>query len=284
MSVDSPRDVADQAAAALAPELDLFAEHDMVSFGRSLGAVLAGLPSRPAEVTRALTRYASSVGQVPVSALGRWLGSQAPPPVPLDPKDRRIADPAWNDNPAFYARRVFYIALARLSEELVDAADVNPVAREKARVAMELLINASSPTNFLSTNPAALKHAFDTGGMSLLKGLRNWVDDLVNNGGRPRQVDRSPFRVGENLAATPSKVVYRNDLMELLQYEPQTEKVHANPLLMSPPWINKYYVMDLAPNRSFIEWAVQHGRTVFVLSYRNPTPEMSGVTMDDYLV
>ena len=106
----------------------------------------------------------------------------------------------------------------------------------------------------------------------------------MNNEGRPRQVDTSPFEVGRNLAATPAKVVYRNDLMELLQYEPQTEQVHANPLLCSPPWINKYYVMDLAPGRSFIEWAVQHGRTVFAISYRNPSTEMSGVTMDDYLV
>ena len=97
-------------------------------------------------------------------------------------------------------------------------------------------------------------------------------------------MDTSGFEVGVNLACTPSKVVYRNDLMELLQYEPQTEQVHATPLLCSPPWINKYYVMDLAPDRSFIEWAVQHGRTVFAISYKNPSADMSGTTMDDYLV
>ena len=151
-------------------------------------------------------------------------------------------------------------------------------------MATELMLDALAPTNFLPTNPAALKRAFDTAGMSLAKGARNFADDLVNNEGRPRQVDDSPFEVGRNLAATPAKVVYRNDLMELLQYEPQTEQVHANPLLCSPPWINKYYVMDLAPGRSFIEWAVQHGRTVFAISYKNATKEMSGVTMDDYLV
>jgi polyhydroxyalkanoate synthase len=106
----------------------------------------------------------------------------------------------------------------------------------------------------------------------------------VNNRGRPRQVDTSRFEVGRNLAVTPSKVVFRNELMELLQYEPQTEQVHAAPLLCSPPWINKYYVMDLAPGRSFIEWAVQHDRTVFAISYRNPSKGMAGVTMDDYLV
>jgi polyhydroxyalkanoate synthase len=146
------------------------------------------------------------------------------------------------------------------------------------------MLDAMAPTNFLATNPAALKRAFDTGGMSLVLGARNFADDLANNGGRPRQVDTRPFEVGRNVAATPAKVVYRNDLMELLQYEPQTEQVHANPLLCSPPWINKYYVMDLAPERSFIEWAVQHGRTVFAISYKNATKEMSRTTMDDYLV
>jgi polyhydroxyalkanoate synthase len=115
-------------------------------------------------------------------------------------------------------------------------------------------------------------------------GTRNFVDDLIHNEGRPRQVDAAAFQVGRDLAITPSRVVYRNDLMELLQYEPQTEQVRAAPLLCSPPWINKYYIMDLAPGRSFIEWAVQHGRTVFAISYKNPSAEMSGVSMDDYLV
>jgi polyhydroxyalkanoate synthase subunit PhaC len=110
------------------------------------------------------------------------------------------------------------------------------------------------------------------------------MSDLLTNGGRPRQVDTTPFVKGKNLAATPAKVVYRNELMELMQYEPQTEQVHANPLLCSPPWINKYYVMDLSPGRSFIEWAIKHNHTVFAISYRNPPAEMSRVTMDDYLV
>ena len=107
---------------------------------------------------------------------------------------------------------------------------------------------------------------------------------MLNNNGRPRQVDTRPFRVGENLAATPGKVVFKNELMELIQYAPQTPKVHAIPVLASPPWINKYYVMDLAPGRSFLEWAVQHERTVFAISYRNPDASMGGTTLDDYLI
>ncbi len=115
-------------------------------------------------------------------------------------------------------------------------------------------------------------------------GAAHAVDDLLHNGGRPRQVDSRPFTVGQNLAATPGKVVFRNELMELIQYAPQTPQVHAVPVLASPPWINKYYVMDLAPDRSFIEWAVQHQRTVFAISYRNPDKSMSGITLDDYLI
>jgi polyhydroxyalkanoate synthase len=145
-----------------------------------------------------------------------------------------------------------------------------------------MLADAFAPTNLLLGNPAALKRAFDTGGWSVLLGARNCLEDLRHNGGRPRQVDASPFRLGENMAATPSKVVFRNELIELLQYLPQTDEVHSVPLLASPPWINKYYIMDLAPGRSLIEWAVQHGRTVFAISYRNPDASMSGITMDDY--
>ena len=146
------------------------------------------------------------------------------------------------------------------------------------------MLDALAPTNFLLTNPAALKRAFETGGASLAAGAGNFLDDLLRNGGRPRQVDTSSFTVGGNLAATPGKVVFRNELMELIQYAPQTPKVRAVPMLASPPWINKYYIMDLAPGRSFIEWAVRHERTVFAISYRNPDASMRGVTLDDYLL
>jgi polyhydroxyalkanoate synthase len=124
----------------------------------------------------------------------------------------------------------------------------------------------------------------ETGGSSVAAGAAHAVDDLMHNGGRPRKVDTSSFVLGKNMAATPGKVVFKNDLMELIQYTPQTPQVHAIPVLASPPWINKYYVMDLAPGRSFLEWAVRHQRTVFAISYRNPDTSMSGVTLDDYLI
>ena len=284
MAVESPWDIADRAASVLAPESDLVANPDVADFGKALAQALRGAGANPAALVGAYTNLLTDLARIPPAALGRWIGAEVDPPLPVNPKDRRFADPAWSDNPAFFALRQAYLAASRLSRDLVDAAGLDAATAAKARMATDLLLDTLAPTNFLPTNPAALKTAFDTGGASLLRGLRHFVDDLVNNKGRPRQVDTSPFRLGENLAATPAKVVYRNELMELLQYEPQTPQVRSSPLLCSPPWINKYYVMDLAPGRSFIEWAVRHGRTVFSISYRNPGPEMSGVTMDDYLV
>src|SRR5260221_5043090 len=177
-----------------------------------------------------------------------------------------------------------YVAGGRLADDLPAAGLGGTLSDEKAELAIHFALDVLAPTNFLLTNPAGVKPAFETGGMRVLAGARNCLDDLVNNGGRPRQVDTTPFELGLNLAATPGRVVFRNDLIELIQYAPQSKRVRAVPLLASPPWINKYYVMDLAPGRSFLEWAVQHRRTVFAISYRNPDASMSQVTLDDYLV
>jgi polyhydroxyalkanoate synthase len=284
MTTDFVRDVGAQAASVLAPETDLFEEVDLVGFSRAIATAARSLAGHPSTVTTAGLQLATRLTQIPAVAMARWLGADTAPPVEVDPKDRRFADPAWSENPGFYSTRLAYLAASQFVRDLLEAADVDRVTRRKARLAVDLVLAASAPTNFLPLNPAALKRAFDTGGLSLVKGLANLLEDARTNGGRPRQVDTSPFTLGTNLAATPAKVVFRNELMELLQYEPQTEQVHAVPLLCSPPWINKYYVMDLAPGRSFIEWAVRHGRTVFAISYRNPTAEMSGVTLEDYLV
>jgi polyhydroxyalkanoate synthase len=281
---ETPREVGERAANALAPESGLFEDMDAAGFGGALAQVLRFGAAHPAVPGQAAMRMAADLARVPLVTAAAWLGRPVEPPVPIDAKDRRFADPAWTGNPLFYGVRLSYLIACRAAQDVVTSAGLDAGTADKAAAATQLMLDALAPTNFLPTNPAAIKHAFDSAGMSLAKGARNFADDLVNNEGRPRQVDTRPFEVGRNLAATPARVVYRNDLMELLQYEPQTEQVHANPLLCSPPWINKYYVMDLAPGRSFIEWAVQHGRTVFAISYKNASKEMSAVTMDDYLV
>jgi polyhydroxyalkanoate synthase len=233
---------------------------------------------------RAWLRFGAAMSRVWPVAAARWLGADTPPPVPVDARDKRFADPAWDHNPGFFALRQAYLAARRLAGDLLTAGHGDLRADQKAQLAVGFAFDALAPTNFLATNPAALKKAFETGGASVLAGTRNMLDDLARNGGRPRQVDRTPFQLGRNLAATPGRVVFRNDLMELIQYAPQTTQVRSVPLLASPPWINKYYVMDLSPGRSFIEWAVQHRRTVFTISYRNPDASMSGVRLDDYLI
>jgi poly(3-hydroxyalkanoate) synthetase len=141
-----------------------------------------------------------------------------------------------------------------------------------------------SPGRHASNLESVRRRAFDTGGRSVVAGALNVVNDVAFNGGRPAQVDTTPFTVGESLAATPGVVVFRNDPFELIQYRPRTEMVHETPLLISPPWINKYYVLDLAPDRSLMEWAVRHNRTIFVIRYRNPDASLRNKTMDDYLV
>ncbi|GEL18858.1 PHA/PHB synthase family protein [Pseudonocardia asaccharolytica] len=281
---ESSREVAERAASVLGPETDLFENLDAAGFGAALARAARASLSNPVKPTLAAFRLAGDLARIPLVTATHWLGREMEPPVPPDPKDRRFADPAWNVNPAFYSIQLAYLAACRFARDVVGSAALEAETARKAALALDLALDALAPTNFLVANPAALKRAFDTGGVSVAKGARNFVDDLFRNEGRPRQVDTSAFEVGGNLAVTPAKVVYRNELMELLQYEPQTEQVHAVPLLFSPPWINKYYILDLSPGRSLIEWAVKHGRTVFVISYRNPSKEMAGTTMDDYLV
>jgi polyhydroxyalkanoate synthase len=278
-------ETAETAAETLAPEFGLVSDVDSGDFGKSLGAVLRRAAAHPGAVLSAQLRFASRLAGIGPSAVGRWFGSESAPPVEVG-KDRRFSDPAWEDNPGFFALRQSYLAALRLAEDLLEAgrASGDDLSNAKAEMMTRLIFDTLAPTNFLLTNPAALKRAFETAGASLVAGSRHFVDDLLHNGGRPRQVDTRPFELGKNLAATPGKVVFRNDLMELIQYAPQSENVHAVPLLASPPWINKYYVMDLAPGRSFLEWAVRHNRTVFAISYRNPDATMQNVSLDDYLI
>jgi polyhydroxyalkanoate synthase len=205
--------------------------------------------------------------------------------APLSPAtgDKRFADRAYGENPFFFLLEQEYLLGCQLVSELLDAAQLEESQDAKARFAAQFLLDALSPTNTLLGNPAALKEAFDTGGKSLVRGAKNLLSDLRHHRGWPSQVDSSGFVMGINMAATPGAVVYRNDLIELIQYQAQTEQVHAVPLLFCPPWINKYYIMDLAPGKSLIEWAVQHGHTCFVISYRNPDASMAELSLEDYL-
>jgi len=281
--IDIALQAAQDAAQALAPEADLVADLDMAGFGGSLLAVLNRAMEHPVTLAGASLRLTANLARATQFATARAMGLAVAPPIEPD-RDKRFADATWEDNPAYAALRQFYLASRQFTGEVLDTGRGDPVSDGKAQLATGFLLDALSPTNFLMTNPAALKRAFETGGGSLVAGTRNFLDDLAHNKGKPKQVDTSSFHLGQNMAATPGRVVYSSELMELIQYAPQTPQVRSIPMLASPPWINKYYIMDLAPGRSFIEWAVQHGHTVFAISYRNPSAEMSGITLDDYLI
>ena len=256
---------------------------DPVSFLRSLGAAGVALAKNPSGTVAANGRMAIGLAAAVRAAAGRAVGSDASGPVAPAAGDKRFRDPAYEDNPLYFLLEQEYLLSGQLVDELLDAAGLEATQDLKARFAAKFIVDAMAPTNTLPGNPAALREAFDTGGKSVVRGAMNMLDDVRNNGGWPSQVDATGFEVGVNMAATPGAVVYRSDLIELIQYEPQVKTVHAVPLLFCPPWINKYYIMDLAPGKSLIEWAVQHGHTCFAISYRNPDASMRDVDFEDYL-
>jgi polyhydroxyalkanoate synthase len=200
-----------------------------------------------------------------------------------DRGDRRFADPAFQTNPAY--RRLLQSYLVSRAELLatVDDLRLDEKSADRARFALGLVTEAAAPTNTLLGNPGALKKAFDTGGMSLLRGARNWLGDVRHNGGMPSMVDRRPFKVGATIATSPGAVVFRNDVLELIQYLPTTITVRERPTLLVPPQINKFYVLDLAPGRSFIAHAVSKGIPFYAISWRNPTPAQRDWGLDSYL-
>ncbi len=230
-----------------------------------------------------LTRYSASMAAVGATTAAQLMGADVEPIVAPDPKDWRFTDEAWQCHPFFRGLGQAYLVTARMLEELVDAADLDEPASSKARFTARLIGDAIAPTNSFVTNPVALRRAAETRGASAVQGARNFLRDVRENDGWPRRVDPEEFRVGTHLAATPGTVVYRNELMELLQYTPQTDDVYEIPLLAIPPWINRYYILDLAPGKSLVEWTVRHGHTTFSISYRNPGPSTPNWSFDDYL-
>ena len=256
---------------------------DPVALLRSLAAAGGALVKNPAGTAAANGRLAIGLAAAVRAAAGLAVGGDSSGPMSPARSDRRFVDPAFSDNALYFLLEQQYLLGSQLVTELLDAAGLEDTQELKARFAAAFIVDAMAPTNTLPGNPAALRQAFDTGGKSVFRGAKNMLGDILTNGGWPSQVDSSGFEVGVNMAATPGAVVYRSDLIELIQYEPQVKQVHAVPLLFCPPWINKYYIMDLAPGRSLIEWAVQHGHTCFAISYRNPDVTMRDLDFEDYL-
>jgi len=197
--------------------------------------------------------------------------------------DRRFSDAAWKESTLHGGMLKAYLAWGDAVSGFVDKTSLSDIDKARAHLVTEILIDAVAPTNAMLTNPAAMRKFVDTGGRSVWLGLKNYFDDLTKNGGMPSMVDQSAFKVGENLATTPGAVIHRNELLELIQYTPTTPKVWKRPLLITPPQINKYYALDLSPDKSMVRFLLESGIQVFCVSWRNPTAANREWGLDSYV-
>jgi len=262
----------------------LFNVIDPVGLGRACTRAMIRGALRPRAGIEPTARFLGGLVQASAATACRMVGVDAQGPLAPTAKDARFNDEAWSQNASFYGLQQLYLLWGRWASELVAATGLPEPDASKAKFATSFLVDAAAPTNYFLTNPKALRRAFDTGGQSVVRGARNWLRDLSTNGGWPSQVNKDRFKVGKNMAVSKGQVVFRNDLIELIQYEPLTPRVHAVPVLFCPPWINKYYIMDLAPGKSLVEWALHHHLTVFAISYRNPDSSMRDISFEDYML
>jgi len=220
------------------------------------------------------------------STVKRMAGERAAPVAEPDPRDKRFTDPEWSSNQFFDFLKQAYLLTVQWADHLVkDAEGIDAHTRQKADFYTRQIANAIAPSNFVLTNPELLRETLASNAENLARGMHMLAEDIVAGGGelRIRQTDAHVFEVGRNLAVTPGKVIFQNDLMQLIQYAPSTEKVLARPLLIVPPWINKFYVLDLAPDKSFIKWCVDQGLTVFCISWVNPGSAQAKKSFQDYM-
>ena len=253
---------------------------------KTLGAVAQSYASDPQKLMDAQMQLWAGYGQLWQQTFKRILGESFVPVAEPERGDRRFADRDWQENVAFDFLKQFYLISSRWAQGLVaNAEGVDDHTRHKARFYVDQMTNALSPSNFVMTNPEVVRAILATNGANLLEGLSNLEEDIEAGKGqlRIKQTDYSAFEVGRNIATTPGKVVFQNEVFQLIQYAPSTDTAHAVPLLIVPPWINKFYILDLNPRKSFIRWAVAQGLTVFVMSWVNPDEKLSHLTFADYM-
>jgi polyhydroxyalkanoate synthase len=252
----------------------------------ALTEVMGRLATQPDRLVRAQADLFSRYLDLWQSTARRMTEGQAEAIVSPAKGDKRFNDPAWAENPVFDVMKQSYLLTSDWLNTLVaEAPDVDPMTRRRVEFFMKMLTDAFSPSNFLASNPVALRELVATGGDSLVRGVENFAADLARGGGQLSisQTDSSKFTIGENVATAPGQVVFRNELIELIQFSPSTEQVHQIPLVIFPPWINKFYILDLRPENSMIRWLADQGITVFVASWVNPGPELATRTFEDYM-
>ncbi|CAN5380417.1 class I poly(R)-hydroxyalkanoic acid synthase [soil metagenome] len=261
---------------------------DPFHVGPALGEVATKLAASPERLMKAQTDLFERYMELWSSTTKRMtVGAAETATPPASGKvDKRFKDAAWSENPVFDAMEQSYLLTSDWLNGLVGGVEgVDPMTKRRVEFFTKMLTDAFSPSNFLFSNPVALKAMQESGGESLVKGAERFAADLARGGGQLSiaQTDFSRFKVGENVATAPGKVVFENKLFQLLQFSASTEQVHEIPLLIFPPWINKYYILDLRPENSMIRWLTAQGFTVFVTSWVNPAPELAGMTLLDYM-
>jgi polyhydroxyalkanoate synthase subunit PhaC len=259
---------------------------EMAAVVKTLGQVMEYWLGEPQRALELQARLGTSYLDLWAAAVRRMVGEKTEPVVKPDPKDTRFADPEWSSNQFFDFVKQAYLLTANWADRLVkDARGLDPHTRQKAEFYVRQIANAISPSNFVLTNPELIRETFASNAENLVRGMQMLAEDIGAGHGhlKIRQSDSSMFEVGRNLAITPGKVIYQNDLMQLIQYSPTTEKVLKRPILIVPPWINKYYILDLRPEKSFIKWCVDQGLTVFVISWVNPDARLAKKSFEEYM-
>ncbi|PHR92448.1 MAG: class II poly(R)-hydroxyalkanoic acid synthase [Robiginitomaculum sp.] len=240
---------------------------------KSLGILVGHAIKQPAPLAKNLVNYGKEMGQIV-----RGKSELAP-----DRRDRRFQDPTWHKNKAYKYGLQSWLAMRNGFEGWIEDSGISRADKARANFVLEILVDSFAPTNTLLGNPAAMKRMYETGGMSVVRGIQNAYDDLRNNGGMPSMVDNSKFEVGKNLATTPGSVVFKNEMIEIIQYKPTTEKVHEIPLVIVPPQINKFYANDLSPGKSIVKYFTAQGYQIFAVSWRNPQRQHSHWGLENYV-
>ncbi|MBV8169612.1 MAG: class I poly(R)-hydroxyalkanoic acid synthase [Alphaproteobacteria bacterium] len=274
--------------AAAASGEDSMGMADPLNVGSAFLEMAARMMADPARLVQAQMSLWSDYMSLWQNATRRFLGGEPTTPMTApEAEDRRFKDSAWNENVVFDFIKQSYLLTARWMQSNVRHVEgLDDKTAKKLDFYTRQFVDAMAPTNFLATNPEVLRTTLESGGENLLKGLNHMLDDLERGHGQLsiKMTDLEAFKIGQNIAVTPGKVVFQNDLMQLIQYEPTTKEVYKRPLLIIPPWINKYYILDLREKNSFVKWAVDQGITVFMVSWVNPGEELADKSFEDYMV
>jgi polyhydroxyalkanoate synthase len=259
---------------------------EMTEAAKSLGEVARHWVADPSKLVAAQGELFRSYADLWDRSVRRFLGETVEPVVEPEPGDNRFKDPDWSNTQFFDFWKQAYLITSRWAEDLTrNTEGIDDKTRKKALFYLNQMLAAFSPSNFPLTNPEVVRTTLQTNAANLVQGMAHFVQDLEQSKDllRISQTDLSAFEIGRNLAVTPGKVIFQNDLIQLIQYAPMTEEVYERPLLVVPPWINKFYILDLVPEKSFVKWAVEQGFTVFLVSWVNPDARLAQRSFEDYM-